>query len=61
LNLKKVAGTNYVFNDGGYATETHKAEKKNIKALRLKLKISRNGEGGSGDVVVPMPSNGPSD
>ncbi len=61
LNLKKVVGTNYVFNDGGYATETHKAEKKNIKALRLKLKISRNGEGGSVDVVVPMPSNGPSD
>lgn len=61
LKLKKVAGTNYVFNDGGYDAESHKVEKQNIKALRLKLKISRNGEGGSSEVIVPIPSNGPSD
>lgn len=61
LKLKQVASTSYVFNDGGYATEAHKVEKKNIKALRLKLKISRNGEGGNTEVIVPIPSNGPSD
>ena len=61
LRLGKVAGTNYVFNDGGYNTEAHKIEKKNIKALRLKLKISRNGESGNSEVIVPIPSNGPND
>jgi hypothetical protein len=27
----------------------------------LTLKIERNGEGGSSEVVVPIPSNGPTD
>ena len=60
LKLKKVAGTNYVF-DNGYNPESHKNDKKNIKALKLTLKIERNGEGGSSEVVVPIPSNGPTD
>ena len=60
LKLKKVAGASYVF-ESGYAPESHKNDKKNIKALKLTLKIERNGEGGGGETVVPIPSNGPSD
>ena len=60
LKLKKVAGANYKFEDG-YSPESHKGDKKNIKALKLTLKIERNGEGGGGEIVVPIPSNGPSD
>jgi hypothetical protein len=42
-------------------------EKKNVKALRLRLQVSRGakrggkGETGEVDLIVPIPSNGPRD
>lgn len=61
--FKKVESANYQFNGAAIAL----AEKKNVKAVRLRLSISRGGHhderGETGDVtiVVPTPSNGPRD
>ena len=68
LKVKKIAGQNYKFDDAHpYNPESHKNDKKNIKALKLNLQIARGGKNGqhgeTGDVemVVPIPSNGPTD
>ena len=66
LKIKKIAGLNYDF-ETPYDPEGHKNDKKNIKALKMKLKIARggkngeNGETGEIEIVVPTPSNGPKD
>ena len=66
LKLKKIAGLNYDF-ETPYDPEGHKNDKKNIKALKMKLQIARggkngeNGETGEIEIVVPTPSNGPRD
>lgn len=68
LKLKKIASSNYDFLSG-YNPESSKNDKKNIKALKLHLQISRGGKGGAGskgetgevDIVIPTPGNGPRD
>ena len=37
------------------------ADKKNIKALMLKLTVVKSGETGVDSLVIPIPSNGPRD
>ena len=68
LKIKKVAGANYEFDSAHpYSPEAHKNDKKNIKALKLNLQIARggknglHGETGEVDMVIPIPSNGPTD
>lgn len=68
LKVKRIAGQNYRFDNAHpYNPESHKNDKKNIKALKLNLQIARGGKNGqhgeTGDVemVVPIPSNGPTD
>lgn len=67
LKLNKVASSDYTFSDPPYDAESNKAEKKNIKALKLELQVSRGskngGKGETGDVllVIPIQSNGPRD
>lgn len=61
LKVTEIPGLNYDF-DQAYDPEAHKADKQNIKALKLKLQITRGvGETGFVEVVVPVPSNGPRD
>ncbi len=60
FKLNKVATSNYQFNDSDYFVS--KADKKNVKAFKLKLQITRGvGETGRVDMVIPTPSNGPKD
>ena len=65
LKLLKVASSDYTFTDPPFDAESNKVEKKNVKALRLELQISRGakngGKGETGNVllVIPIPSNGP--
>jgi type II secretory pathway pseudopilin PulG len=58
LRLRKVAAATYEFNEG-YSPAIK--DKKNVKAFRLVLAIHNNGEVGSDTLVIPTPSNGPSD
>ena len=66
LTINEVAGVNYDFSTA-YNPEAHKSDKKNIKALKLKLQVARGGKAGlvgeTGEIemVVPTPSNGPKD
>ncbi|MBR3851479.1 MAG: type II secretion system protein [Fibrobacter sp.] len=66
LTINEVAGVNYDFSTA-YNPEAHKNDKKNIKALKLKLQVARGGKAGlvgeTGEVemVIPTPSNGPKD
>lgn len=65
LKVSQVASANYKFK--GIDPELDKKEKKNIKALKLRLQVSRgaknNGKGETGDVdlIIPIPSNGTGD
>lgn len=65
LKVSKVASANYKFN--GFDLKNNIKEKKNVKALKLLLTVSRggrnNGKGETGDVnlVIPIPSNGTGD
>ena len=58
LELNRVETSNFVFADS-YVPE--KSDKGKIKAFKLKLQVTRNGEKGSIALVVPTPSNGPVD
>lgn len=58
VSLKKVESSNYTFDDAAVLAS---ADKKNVKAMRLVLGIKQNGEEGRSSLVIPMPSNGPSD
>ena len=65
LKLKKVAaGYRFLYESGQTYVEV--ADKKNVKAFRLKLQVHRGGTEGKGekgvvDLVVSTPSNGPRD
>jgi hypothetical protein len=67
LKLNKVASSDYSFSNPPFDAESNKTEKKNVKALRLELQVSRGakngGKGETGDVllVIPIQSNGPRD
>jgi len=56
LKLTKIASSNYKF-----LGEVPLADRRNVKALKLDLKVLRNGESGTVSLIVPIPSNGPSD
>ncbi len=59
FRLNKVASTTYSFNPDKTSVPT--ADKKNVKAFRLRLQVKRNGESGETTLVIPTPSNGPTD
>lgn len=59
LELNRVSSSNYTFVDG--YTPANIADKQNIKAFRLQLKIKKNKETGNVALVVPTPSNGKKD
>lgn len=59
LKVSKVPSSNYNFE--GFESESHKSDKQNVKAFKLILDVKRNGESGHVELVVPAPSNGPSD
>lgn len=58
LELKKVESSKFVFDDA-YSPDV--PDKAKVKAFKLKLQVSRNGEKGNIALVVPTPSNGPKD
>lgn len=66
LTINEVAGVNYDFSTA-YNPEANKNDKKNIKALKLKLQVARGGKGdhvgetGEVEIIIPTPSNGPKD
>ena len=55
LSLNKVENSHFEF-DENYVPQVE--DKKKVKAMRLDLKLSRNGESGELSLVVPVPSNG---
>ena len=60
LKLNKIASSNYSFSTPFNAANVK--EKKNVKALKLSLQVTRGaGETGEVEVVVPTPGNGPRD
>lgn len=59
FRIKKVAGSTYKFDPT--TTSVALADKKNVKAFQLRLKIKRGGESGETILVIPTPSNGPHD
>ena len=65
LKLEKIASSGYVFDEN--VTNVPVVDKKNVKALKLNLEISRGrkgdgkGETGEVEIVIPTPSNGPRD
>ena len=73
FKLTRVATSNYKFDKDKFFVP--KADKKNVKAFKLKLKIGRGGSGkvnaetgqvevgesGEVEMVIPTPSNGPKD
>ncbi len=59
FRLNRVANSDYKFDKN--TTYVAVADKKNVKAFQLKLKVTRNGESGEALLVVPIPSNGPTD
>ena len=71
LELRQVAGASWTFVDNYNPENTNvlvgptKQDKKYVRALEMKLRISRgaknnqSGETGDVDIVVPIPSNGP--
>ena len=61
LKLKKVATAGYTFNSWDSEAATHIVEKKNVKAFRLTLKLTDNGEEGVVEETILTPSNGPRD
>lgn len=70
VKLKKIVSSDYSFPEVAFDTDANlenKKQKKNVKALRLRLQVSKgvknNGKGETGDVsvIIPIPSNGPRD
>ena len=67
LKVSQVASANYKFNGFDPESDNNKKEKKNVKALKLKLQVSRgsknggSGETGNVNLIIPIPSNGTGD
>ena len=67
LKVKQVATANYKFDHFNTEDASNIREKKNVKALKLKLQVSRGvkngvkGETGDINMVIPIPSNGTGD
>ena len=59
LKVSKVPSSSYNFD--GFESETHKTDKQNVKAFKIVLDVKRNGESGHVEMIVPTPSNGPTD
>lgn len=59
LLLRKVASSNYNFDDASYNPET--TDKQNVKAFKLNLVVKQGGESSEISQIVPTPSNGPRD
>lgn len=59
LKLRVAESANYTFDKTVTSVATQ--YKKNVKAFQLRLKVKRNGESGEVTLVVPTPSNGPTD
>lgn len=57
LKLKKIPSSNYTFTDDAIAI----ADKKNVKAIKMKLSLKKNGEAGEETAIISVPSNGPRD
>ena len=59
LKLRVAESANYTFDKSVTSVATQ--YKKNVKAFQLRLTVKRNGESGEVTLVVPTPSNGPTD
>ena len=59
LKLRVAESANYRFDKSVTSVATQ--YKKNVKAFQLRLTVKRNGESGEVTLVVPTPSNGPTD
>lgn len=59
VNLRVVESAVYKFDKNVTSVATR--HKKNVKAFQLRLKVRRNGESGEATLVIPTPSNGPTD
>ncbi|SIO26477.1 prepilin-type N-terminal cleavage/methylation domain-containing protein [Fibrobacter sp. UWB11] len=67
LKVTQVATANYKFSGFNSEASSNIKEKKKVKALKLRLQISRgaknggSGETGNVDLIIPIPSNGTGD
>ena len=61
LKVKKVATASYSFDGWNPESATNIKDKKNVKAVRVSLRIKKNGESGEAKQVIQVPSNGPRD
>lgn len=67
LKIKQVASANYKFDGFNSEESSNIKEKKNVKALKFRLQVSRGsrnggrGETGDVDLIIPIPSNGTGD
>lgn len=68
VKVTQIAASNYKFNGFDSEALENIKEKKNVKALRLKLQVTRGAKGADGrgetgnvDLIIPAPSNGPRD
>ena len=59
VKLRVVESAVYKFDNS--ITSVATKHKKNVKAFLLRLKVKRNGESGETTLVIPTPSNGPTD
>lgn len=59
LQLRVIGAATYEFDkDVTYVAPKYK---KDVKAFRLRLQVKRNGESGETTLIIPTPSNGPTD
>lgn len=56
LKVKEIADDNYSFNPGGNNLDPK--DKPFVRAFKLELQVTRNGESGEATLVAPVPSNG---
>ena len=67
LKVSMIPSANYKFDGFDPEAGNNKREKKNVKALKLRLQVSRGaknggkGETGEVDLIAAIPSNGPRD
>lgn len=59
LRLRVAENASYKFDNS--VTSVSEKYKKHVKAFQLTLKVTRDGEAGEATLVIPTPSNGPTD